>query len=275
MQPLKSPSPSKSPRLAPAAPQRETAKVAPKKVTPGKTAASTWAPQAKGPTAQRDVAEFKKYLLDQGNTNACGTTSASMLVNFWNKTPGKTQHAEIDQSIRRADMFTSPQNLQGWYEKHGFRASATNNATVDQLASFVDKGVPVQVLYDPSGEKPSGDKDSFLHYVDVVGLARDAKGTVTGVKLADPAGGSLTTVPLATFKARWDNLKFEGVGSGLNNVMIVAMPKQGVTVKGADGRVRNTNDVKLPASGGFGTRGFLVDKVADVTNTVSRWLGID
>ena len=45
--------------------------------------------------------------------------------------------------------------------------------------------------------------------------------------------------------------------------------------KGADGRVRNTNDVKLPASGGFGTRGFLVDKVADETDTVSRWLGID
>lgn len=235
------------------------------KATKASGAVKTVAHDSFTPTTA-DVRDFGKYLQDQGNTNSCGTTSLAMLMSFWKGKPGAYTHDMIDQSIRYFDGPTSPKNIVSYLKGQGFRAEALNNASVSDITRYLDQGVPVQVLYDPSAD-PS---DVYLHYVDVVDYAKDAKGNVVSVKIADPGGGRLKDVPIEEFKKRWANLGIKNVGIGANNLMVVALPGQNVQVRGKDGVVRNTDDIALPKNGdNWGWKLRVVDAVADGAN----WLG--
>ncbi len=62
---------------------------------------------------------------DQGNTNACGTTSLANVMTHWGKPP---THDQIDNDIRAFDMFTAPDKLVEYARANGMRASLKADA---------------------------------------------------------------------------------------------------------------------------------------------------
>lgn len=221
--------------------------------------------------ASRELRDFTPFLENQnktGITNGCGTTSLAMVLSAWKNQPGAYTREKIDASIRRFNAPTSPQNIVNYAEKQGFRAVAQNNGSIDDLKKFVDQGVPVQIMYDPD----ANGADSTLHYVVVTDYEADEKGNVTGLKIADPWGGKVETVPVAEFKERWDNLGLLGRSTGINNLMIPMVPKENTAIKGKDGQVRQTKDIQLPKGGNLGWRMGAADLGFDIANGASKAL---
>ena len=188
---------------------------------------------------------LERFLQGQGNTNACGTTSLSAILSYWAHVPGAYSHQQLDADLRLGDSPTFPTSIVPFLERNGFRASLRNQAAVADLKAMIDQGVPVQVLID-TGK----DDDLYLHYVAVVDYTTDANGEITGIVTADSnlngGTGGRREYPLSEFQAMWDGLKLNGMSTGLSNVMITALPKESVPVKGKDGRVRQTDAIELP-----------------------------
>jgi len=177
---------------------------------------------------------------NQGNTNACGTTSLANVMTHWGM---PRTHQQIDSSIRAFDMFTAPDKLVAYARDNGLRAELKTDAKLDDLARMVDQGVPPIVLMDPDS-----DKNAILHYVTVTGYNRDANGKISDVVIADSAGGHRYTMSADEFQKKWDNLKMGGIGTGLNNVMITTVPRDGRMITGGDGVQRRASDIRLPRS---------------------------
>jgi hypothetical protein len=175
---------------------------------------------------------------DQGNTNACGTTSLANVMTHWGM---PRTHEQIDESIRPFNLFTAPDKLVEYARDNGMRAELKADASLDDLARMVDQGAPPIVLMDPDK-----DDNANLHYVTVTGYTRDASGKLSELVIADSAGGYRYTMPVEEFQKKWDNLKLGGVGTGLNNVMITAVPRDGRMVTGGDGVQRRASDIALP-----------------------------
>jgi hypothetical protein len=178
---------------------------------------------------------------DQGNTNACGTTSLANVMTHFGM---PRTHEQIDKSIRPFDLFTAPDKLVEYARGNGMRAELKADAKLDDIARMIDQGVPPIVLLDPDSEK-----NANLHYVTVTGYNRDASGKITDVVIADSAGGRRYTLSAEEFQKRWDNLKLGGIGTGLNNVMITAIPNDGRKIVGGDGVSRSAADIQLPKTG--------------------------
>jgi predicted double-glycine peptidase len=175
---------------------------------------------------------------NQGNTNACGTTSLANVMTHWGM---PRTHEQIDQSIRPFDLFTAPDKLVEYARASGMRADIKADATLDDLTRMIDQGVPPIVLMDPDS-----DKNANLHYVTVTGYNRDAHGNISELVIADSAGGHRYTMSAEEFQQKWDNLKLGGIGTGLNNVMITAIPNDGRMITGGDGVQRRASDIQLP-----------------------------
>lgn len=175
---------------------------------------------------------------DQGNTNACGTTSLANVMTHWGM---PRTHEQIDESIRPFNLFTAPDKLVEYARDNGMRAELKADASLDDLARMVDQGAPPIVLMDPDK-----DDNANLHYVTVTGYTRDASGKLSELVIADSAGGHRYTMPVEQFQKQWDNLKLGGIGTGLNNVMMTAVPKDGRMVTGGDGVQRRVSDIQLP-----------------------------
>ncbi|HEY9721869.1 MAG TPA: C39 family peptidase [Oscillatoriaceae cyanobacterium] len=224
-------------------------------------------------TAPRDASNFARFQQDQmdgvNGDNACGTTSLSMLLNFWKNQPGAYTHDKIDPVIREWGTFTTPEQVVDYAQSQGLRAVARNNSSLSDLLGFVDKGVPVQVLIDPTGTGV----DIYLHYVDVVGTVKDKQGKVRALKIADPgnpAGSAPVTISLADFEKQWGHLRYKSVDTGVNNLMIPMLPKADVPVKGPDGVVRQTKDIALPPANNLGWRLAVVNWGANLKNDVAH-----
>jgi hypothetical protein len=209
---------------------------------------------------------------NQGNTNACGTTSLANVMTHWGS---PRTHEQIDKSIRAFDMFTAPDKLVEYARNNGMRAELKNDASLDDIAKMVDQGVPPMVLIDPGS-----DKDAGLHYVTVTGYHRDQNGKITDVVLADSAGGRRYNLSAEAFQKKWDNLKLGNVTTGFNNVMITVVPNDNRMITGGDGVQRRASDIKLPQSSVWGSlksafaRG-IANRIANITNFASKvWSGI-
>lgn len=210
----------------------------------------------------RDAGSFARFQQCQfdgvNGENACGTTSLSMLLNFWLNRPGAYTHDRIDPVIRTLGTFTTPEQVVRYAESQGFRASARNDSSLDELRGLLDRGVPVEVVIDPTGTGTS----VYLHYVDVVGYETDAQGRLSALKIADPgnAGGTAPVrMGVAEFTQQWGQLHWKGVDTGLNNVLITLLPNANVPVVGRDGVVRQSDTLALPAANSLGWRMALVD----------------
>jgi hypothetical protein len=216
--------------------------------------------------APQSLTGFSRYLMDQGAGNACGTTAAAMIANYWKQNPNAYSHAQLDSTVRPfSALGSTPQNLADWFNQNGFRASAVNNATLDQLTAYVARGVPVEVMIDRDG--PS---NLNAHFVDVVGVNRASDGSVASLRIADPSSGAELTLPVDEFQKDWNDLRLLGQRTGYSNVMVVALPQDHVTVAGADGHALDSSDLVLPRAGGFGTRSTLIDRVDDGLNALGR-----
>jgi hypothetical protein len=177
---------------------------------------------------------------DQGNTNACGTTSLANVMTHWGK---PTTHEQIDQSIRAFNVFTAPDKIVDYARANGMRSEIKTDANVEDLAKMVDQGVPPIVLMDPDESN-----NANLHYITVTGYNRDSSGKISDVVIADSAGGRRYTMPADEFQKKWNDLKMGGVSTGLSNVMITTVPNDGRTVVGGDGVSRKASDIQLPTS---------------------------
>lgn len=204
---------------------------------------------------------------NQGNTNACGTTSLANVLTYWGK---PTTHEQVDSSIRHFDLFTAPDKIADYARSHGMRAEMKTDANVEDLAKMVDQGVPPIILMDPDGGK-----NANMHYMTVSGYDRDANGKISDVVVADSAGGYRYKMPAEDFQQKWNNLKMGGISTGLSNVMISVVPNDGRKVTGGDGVTRNASDIQLPKSSlgsaikSAPARG-IADVISDVTTAADK-----
>jgi hypothetical protein len=178
---------------------------------------------------------------NQGETNGCGTASLAGVMSYWGR---PTEQATIDRQIRRANGFSAPDDLVRYANQNGMRASLKQGGSLEDLARMVDQGVPPITLVEPFG-KPNPN-DVGLHYVTVVGYQRDASGRIASVKIADTAGGQTYDVSARDFERHWSDLRVLGVSTGLDRVMITAVPRDGRTIVGSDGVERRAASIRLP-----------------------------
>lgn len=196
--------------------------------------------------------EIKNYKIDdQGDTNSCGTTSLTSVLNHFGA--NIKDHFEIDKSIRsqKFDMFTAPGDIVSYANSKGFNAGLKKDSNVQEVASFIDKGIPVMALID------SGDKYDFnMHWIVITGYEKDDKGKMKNFVIADPSGGYTYTKDIESFTEKWSNIqvgteKMPVIGgkatfkSGYNNLIIPIAPKnKNITL--STGKTINSKDIKIP-----------------------------
>ncbi|MFN8671755.1 MAG: C39 family peptidase [Candidatus Sericytochromatia bacterium] len=208
---------------------------------------------------------------DQGDTNACGTTSLASVLNYYNEDKSKNiDHWKIDKSIRATGlgdggMFTAPSSIVSYAKKNGFNAGLQKNTTIEDLAKRIDKGVPSMVLIDTT---PEDKNDAAFHWMVVTGYTKDDKNQINKLKMADPSGGYVSDVDVADFKKQWGNLKAGfnyndkikmSVGTGYNNLSVVIVPKNG-DLTTPEGKKIKVSEVKVP-NDRDSIQGVIADKI--------------
>jgi hypothetical protein len=222
------------------------------------------------PAPVRDVRGFGAYLLDQGETNACGTTSLAMILDFWAGHAGACPRTQIDAEIRRAEVGTSPTRLVGWARAHGLRAAATNHAGWEGLRPWLDRGVPVQLLVENGAAAGAG----HLHFVVALGYTCDATGGLATLQLADPhpiAGLGLREISAAELDWRWRDLRLGCVSTGQDRAMAVYLPQPAVRVIGRNDRPSPTDAFELAQDAGFDWRAGVGDAYFGFYNAMGRF----
>ena len=169
----------------------------------------------------------KMPYFDQGNTNACGTTSLAMTMTYLG-VPRTRQ--EIDYAIRRSwkpDMYTAPSDIISFARDNGLRAQGFNNGRWQNVVNEIMLGNPCMCLVSADFEYPPGVGSRHLHgfhYVVVNGYRTGSKGSSLSV-FHDPnvgtAGKDMEAV-VSDFEAMWSN-----VGWGFHNYFIVFATKYG------------------------------------------------
>lgn len=215
-------------------------------------------------SAARTLDSFlSDFVQGQGRTNGCGTTSLAAILSYWAGQPKAYDRETLDASLRLGNSPTLPTSIVPFLERNGFRASLRGGASLQDLKSMIDQGVPVQVLIDTGSED-----DLLLHYVAVVDYTLDAEGRISGIVTADSnlngGLGGQRTYPAAAFEAKWSGLKLKGVDTGLDRVMITALPQKPVRVEGKDGTVRSTSDIAFPEARSVGWQAQTVGVLWDV-----------
>ncbi|MEB3236373.1 MAG: cysteine peptidase family C39 domain-containing protein [Candidatus Sericytochromatia bacterium] len=183
---------------------------------PAPSAAATRQASPEGDRVVRNAAHVPLPDHRQGASNACGTTSLAMILSGLGHL---TDRKQIDEKIRRLDLFTAPTALRDYARSKGFPAELYNKGTVEELMGFLDKGIPCQVLIEPG--KTS---DMNLHWVVVNGYEKDpATGKVT-LLIQDPARGP-RRMAAEDFQKVWDDLKLANLPTGLDNLFIAVGPR--------------------------------------------------
>lgn len=157
-------------------------------------------------------------VLDQGNTNGCGTTSLAMLLNFFAGGDAVFDREGIDRFIRHYGMFTSPGDIAAFAEQRGFDAAVHTGTTPAELRRMIDAGLPVQLLIDVSENRDG----SGLHYEVVTGYGRGPDGK-TYYELANP-NGRREYMAEEVLLSRWSNLRMAGLSTGIDRVAIALRP---------------------------------------------------
>lgn len=232
--------------------------------------------------ARRQLATFSAFAQNQGKTNACGTTSLSMIMSFWKNQPGAYSKELLDPEIRQFDLPSSPHNLMEYARGQGFRASARNGSNLAEIKRLIDLGIPPQVLINPpkaemqangrlglGASQWTDDWDTVLHYTVVTNYTTDKDGNLVSVVLQDPQLGNLV-VPAADFDRWWSNLKVVGQDTGISRMILAVAPGDDTPVAGRDGVVRAARDLQLPATDGISPAAMWFDVLTKGTNATGR-----
>src|SRR5687767_4490593 len=114
----------------------------------------------------RDPNDPALWLPGQGRANACGTTTLAYVLQYLLGSTAPSR-AQIDQVVRRANIFTAPGLLVEYARGLGLAAQAYHGVSLDFVLGLVDRGVPVIVLTDTTPLDLSDTAN--LHWVAVVG----------------------------------------------------------------------------------------------------------
>jgi uncharacterized protein YvpB len=224
-------------RAQPGAPAPGAGSVAPPGMVSGNTLIRY---DAKGQPANYTV-------LDQGQTNGCGTTSLAMMLNYF--AGGTLDHSResVDRFIRHYDMFSSPGEIAKFAEERGLEASVHSGTTAEDLRRMIDAGLPVQILMDVS----EGGDGSGLHYEVVTGHGTGPDGK-RYFELTNP-WGQREYMAEDVLLQKWTNLKAAGLPIGLDRVAIVMKPPGNPTPLLPDerGAVLNASTVALRVAQGI------------------------
>lgn len=154
-------------------------------------------------------AETMPYM-DQGSENACGTTSLAMIMSYLGV---PMTHEDIDNAIRRMDIFTAPNDIIEFARDHGLEAEGYNHGTFDELKSHIDAGHPVECLI--QSDTSLGGSANGPHYVAVTGYETDPATGQEYVLYHDPnwgddpstaaMEGSEVRIPREDFEKMWGN----------------------------------------------------------------------
>ena len=135
---------------------------------------------------------------------------------------------QIDASIRRTDVCTSPQQIVQYSRDHGLSAEGYNHGSAEELRGFIDNGQPVQLIVSADG---SGDVGK-LHYVAVVGYYTDAAGNMTGVRVHNSGTGQVEDWDMKELEDKWSSAK-----PSFDHFFIAHAPGGDLTCPPAAGRV--------------------------------------
>lgn len=169
-----------------------------------------------GPDAPlpRDPNDATLWLPGQGQANACGTLTLAYILRFL-LGPRAPTRAEIDDRLRRGNIFTAPLLLVGYARRLGLAARAYNGARLDLLFGLIDRGVPVIVLTDTT---PLNLRDTAnLHWVAPVAHCAE------GVGIYNPHGFQ-EQLDLASFEAHWRQARIFGLPAWSNFMIAIGPP---------------------------------------------------
>jgi uncharacterized protein YvpB len=160
---------------------------------------------------------------DQGDKQACGTTSLSMILKYLGV---DIKPGDIDKEIRRVDssIGTSVDDIIDFARAHGVEAEGYNNGTWDEIKNQIDQGHPVMVSVKGDGEVkqlPDG-----RHLIAITGYGKDPDGKEY-VLYHDPnkgdepgSKGAEQRLSLEDFQKAWSKEDF-----GVKNYFIAFAPK--------------------------------------------------
>src|SRR5436190_5014881 len=152
---------------------------------------------APGAPLPRDPNDPALWLLGQGRANACGTTTLAYILRYLLGDAAPSR-AEIDDKLRRGDIFSAPMLLMDYARDLGLATRAYNGASVDLVSTLVDRGVPVMVLMDTT---PLNLQDTAnLHWVAVVARCDDQIG------IYNPHGFQ-EALDLTSFQSHWQQAR--------------------------------------------------------------------
>lgn len=232
--------------------------------------------------------------------NSCGTTSLSMLMSYYQGHTLENAVPTIDNYIRansqetsafaqltqliELDGFTAPRDIVNYANDRGFRAGMQNDASIGQIKSYLDQGVPVMVLTDwnfkSGGERPrSADPDgASLHWVNVIGYEYaphpDTEEPELQLVIANPHG-RVQRVNEHDFLDVWSNLKLSvtenrEVDTGMNRLLVAMVPSdESREIVAPDGQVRQAGDIAIP-DGSDGLGGWAAQKASELMQAGSR-----
>ena len=136
-------------------------------------------------------------IIYQGQTNGCGTTSLAMILSYETGKPYTRE--SVDSDIRRLDTFTSPEHIVEYSRSQGLESEGYNHGSADELRSFLDRGIPVQLIVNAQGVNDP----TKLHYVAVVGYYTDPAGNMTGVRVHNSGTGAVEDWDMAELESKW------------------------------------------------------------------------
>lgn len=232
--------------------------------------------------------------------NSCGTTALSMLMGYYQGHTLENAVPTIDNYIRansqetsafaqmtrliELDGFTAPRDIVNYANDRGFRAGMQNDASIGQIKSYLDQGVPVMVLTDwnfnSGGERPRGANPdgASLHWVNVIGYEYaphpDTQAPELQLVIANPHG-RVQRVNENDFLDVWSNLKLSvsesrEVDTGMNRLLVAMVPQDETReIVAPDGQVRKAGDISIPR-GTDGLGGWAAQKASELMQAGSR-----
>lgn len=234
--------------------------------------------------------------------NSCGTTSLSMTLKFWQGHTLENSVETIDKYIRAQgkielalpggqkksfdiDGYTAARDIVDYAKTQGMRAGLKNNASISEIKSYLDKGVPVMVLTDwnfkgGSWEAPADAQPDAksVHWVDIIGYEYEKNPKTQQqelyLKIGNPHG-VVQKVSEEDFKKIWSNIKLQvgknTVDTGMNRILIAMVPRDDEhKIVAPNGTVYTAGQISVP-DGNDGLTGWMAQKGSELLHKAAAF----
>jgi hypothetical protein len=169
---------------------------------------------AQGGALPRDPNDASLWLPGQGRANSCGTTTLAYILRYLIAQAAPTR-AEIDQALRRGNIFSAPLLLVNFVRQLGLSVQVYNGASFELLQSLVERCTPVMELTDTT---PLNLEDTAnLHWVAVVAIEGD------NVAIYNPHGFQ-EQLDRASFESHWREARLFGLPAWRNLAIAIGRP---------------------------------------------------